>query len=346
MNITDAEIAQAVHRYCLRAFSEDLTMDPPFRFSERHIAAMSEILGKADKKKAAKRILTHIAIYAAAVLLIFAAVCISSPKVWAAVRSWYVYNIGPDQTVFEFEHIDHDYAFLVARPGTLPDGMALKSAEEGDDHCVLRYEDASCEKYLKFSYHWLTVRERRKIDKLTEQYGTISLAMGYAPVFYEEDGANKMAWYDTYSLIGYWVESNLSREEIVAAFDNMELHPPVYVPTWLPEGYELVDSYYDGASCDLVYCDNETSNLIMISVSDYGWLPQISVFGEGQKREVTINGNEGIVCWGDGFYEGTVLFVIDKEQNLVIHIQTSLINPDMAVEIAENLSIQSDKVHP
>ena len=337
MNITDAEIAQAVHRYCLRAFSEDLTMDPTFSFSERHISAMSKILAKADRKRESKRILTHIAIYAAAVLLIFAAVCISSPKVWAAVRNWYVYTIGPDQTVFEFEHTKHDYAFLVARPAALPDGMALVSIDEGDGYSVQRYEDRTSGKYLNFSYHWLTVRERRTIEKLSDKYQSVNLEMGYSPLFYSENGVNKMVWYDTYSLIGYWVESNLGMEELIEAFDNMELHPPVYVPTWLPEGYELIDSYYDSANCDIVY-SNAAGDIIMISISDYGWTTKSFVNGEGVRKDVSVNNMEGVICTGGGPFQGTVLILLDDVNNTVITVSSGLVDPGLVLRIGENLT--------
>ena len=166
--------------------------------------------------------------------------------------------------------------------------------------------------------------------------------MGYSPLFYSENGVNKMVWYDTYSLIGYWVESNLSKEEIVSAFDNMELHPPVYVPTWLPEGYELIDSMYDKSNSDLIYLNSETSDIISIGVADYGWATKSFAFGDGQQKEVYIDGNEGVVCWGGGDFEGTVLVLIDDSNDLVINVYTGLIDPDLLIEIADHLRLQKN----
>ena len=50
-----------------------------------------------------------------------------------------------------------------------------------------------------------------------------------------------------------------------------------------------------------------------------------------------INGHEGIVMWGDGFYKGAAVFFIDRNENLVFTIQTGLIDPGLVIHMAENL---------
>ena len=337
MYVSETEIKQAVHRYCQRAFSADMAMDPPFVFSQEHMEKMRKLLDRADRRRGFKRMMKHAVACFAAVLLIFFTACIVSPKVWADVRSWYVVHIGQDQTVYQFEHIENDHAFLVVRPDALPEGMELKSIDEGDGYSIQEYENAKTGEYINFSYHWLTVKERAHIEQMAEQYRTVKLAYGYEAILYEDEGLVKLCWYEKYNLISYWAESNLPVEKLVNAFSEMEMHLPVYAPIWLPEEYELIDSVVDIGSMDFVYSNPKTGDIIIITIADYGIIPQLSVFGEGESRDVIINGREGVVSWGDGFYKGTVLFFIDRNENLVFTIQTGQIDPDMVIHIAESM---------
>ena len=339
MYASEAEIKQAVHKYCQRTFSADLSADIPFVFSAEHVRRMQQLIGRADRRRGIRTVLKNIAAGVIIVLAVFSAVCSISPKAWAAVRSWYVMHIGPDQVIYQFEHKGNDHAFPVAGPGVLPEGMVQKSMDEGDGYCRKEYENGRTGEKLLFSYHWLTVREKAEIDRMAETHGTVHLAIGYDAVLYAENGKNKLAWYDKNTLISYWAEGDLSEDGLIAAFDNMKLHPPVYVPTWLPDGYELADSDY-GSSADLIYMDPDTEDIIWISTEDYGWVSQLPVWGEGETKDVTINGNEGIVMWGDGLYRGTLLVLTDRNRNLLVTIQTGRIDPDLVVDIAERLVIQ------
>lgn len=341
MYISEAEIKQAVHKYCQIAFSEDLSPDPPFVFSQEYIQKMRKLLDRTDRRLSAKRTMRHIAACVAAMLVIFVAICISSPKTWAAARTWYVINIGPDQIVYVFNHTENNHALLVVRPNAFPEGFEMASIDEGEGYSIQRYENAQTGEYVNFSYHWLTVREQNTIDRLASTIGTKNIALGYQVVLYSEKNINKIAWYDQDRLIGFWAESNMPPEKLASVFDTIEMHPPVYIPTWLPEGYEMVDSYYDGGNCDLVYLNNETEDIIAVGTTDYGILPQFSAFGEGETRDVIVNNKEGFIAWGGGQYEGTVLVLIDKEKNLVIDIQTGSVDPELVLLIAESLVLQN-----
>jgi hypothetical protein len=297
---------------------------------------MKLLLGGADRRRQIRRTIKHVAACVAVMFSLFVAACLVSPNVWAAVRSWYVINIGPDQIVYEFEHKDNDYAFPVVRPNALPDGLVVKKLDEDEGYSIQNYENSKTGEYIRFSYHWLTVRERALIDRLIEQNGTVHLAKGYDVVLYKEEGLNKLAWYDKDSLISFWVESNLPEVLLVSAFDNMEMHPPVYTPAWMPEGYELVDSDYN-MSVELIYSNPSSNDIIWITIENYGWVSQLPVWGEGEKREITINDNKGFIMWGDEIVQGTVLVFIDKNENLIFTIQTGLIAPDIVMQIAENL---------
>ena len=339
MNALETEIKQAVHKYCQQEFSKDLSLDPPFIFSKEHIQKMKLLLGGADRSRLIRRSIKRVASCEAVLFVLFIAVCFVSPNVWAAVRNWYVVNIGPDQIVYEFEHKENDHAFLIVRPNALPDGLRLTKLDEDDGYSIQNYENSKTGEYITFSYHWLTVRERVLIERLIEQNGTVRLAMGYDVVQYKEKGSNKLVWYDKDSLISFWVESNLSEEELINAFDNMTIHPPVYTPTWMPEGYELVDSDYN-MSVELIYNNPSSNDIIWITIENYGWVSQLPVWGEGEGKEVTINGNDGFIIWGDGVTKGTVLVFIDKNKNLVFTIQTGLIAPDTVEQIAKSLQIK------
>ena len=343
MSISEADIKLAVHKYCQRAFSEDLAADPPFVFSGEHISVMQKMLGRADRRRNVKRIMKHIAACIAAVLVILAAACAVSPKVWAAVRSWYINIISPDRLVYEFNHEENDHAFLVVRPDSLPEGFELTELDEGDGYSRQTYSNVESGEYLKFSYHWATVGELRKLEKLEKKHGMISIFKGQQAVLYTERGLSKLVWYDKYPQITYWAESNMDQEKLLSIFrDSIEMHPPIYEPTWLPEEYVFDDIYIDEGTVEISYFNDKTNDYIVINCGDLGETERVFVLGNDveNRLDISINGiNAAIYCHDEGLFVGTDLVMIDETRNLVFTIETGCIDPDLVARIARSLEI-------
>ena len=341
MSISEADIKLAVHKYCQRAFSEDLAADPPFVFSREHISVMQKMLGRADRSRSIRRVIKHAAICAAAVLVILVAACAVSPKVWAAVRSWYINIISPDKLVYEFNHEENDHAFLVVRPDNLPEGFELTELDEGDGYSKQTYSNAENGEYLKLSYHWATVGELRKIEKLEKKHGTVSIFMGQQAVLYTERGLSKLVWYDKYPQIIYWVESSMGQDALLNIFkDSIEMHPPIYEPTWLPNGYVVDDIYIDKGTVEISYINDNTSDFIVINCGDLGETESAFVLGDNVENvlNIDINGiNAAIYCHNEGLFVGTDLVMIDETRNMVFTIETGSIDPDLVEKIARSL---------
>ena len=145
---------------------------------------------------------------------------------------------APDRLVYDFNHEENDHVFLVVRPENLPEGLELSAKDEGDGYSDQTYNNASTGEYMKFSYHWATVGDIKKLEKLERADNNVSIFMGQKAISYIENGLRKLAWYDKYSQISYWAESNMKEEDLINVFSaSVEMHPPFYEPTWLPEGY-------------------------------------------------------------------------------------------------------------
>ena len=273
-------------------------------------------------------------------LVAFAAACAISPKVWAAVRSWYVNIVSPDRLVYEFNHEENDHAFLVVRPDSLPEGFELTEIDDGDGYSNQVYKNLGTGEYLKFSYHWATVGDLKTLEKLEKKHGQISIFMGQQAVSYTENGLSKLFWYDKYTGISYRAESNIDQEALVNVFkQSIEMHPPIYEPTWLPDGYFLYDTYIDGGSCDVSYINDETGDIIAIDCGDLGIEDKLYVDGTGSFKAAIVNGKNAAVYWGQEPVKGTILVMIDEDHNTVITIYTGMLDPDLAVSIAEHLAI-------
>ena len=164
--------------------------------------------------------------------------------------------------------------------------------------------------------------------------------MGQQAVSYTESGLSKLFWYDKYSGISYRAESNLDQDALVKVFkDSIEMHPPIYEPTWLPEGYVLYDTYIDGGNCDLSYYNEKTGSIIGIECSDLGITDRLFIDGTGPSREMIINGTTVTVYCGQDNVKGTVLVMVDEIHNMAITMYTGMIDPDLVTSIAENLTI-------
>ncbi len=339
MFTSDADIRQAVQKYCQRVFSTDLSLDPPFVFSERHTRIMQKMLSRADRKCTAKRVAWRTAACLAAALVIFVAACVASPRVWAAVRSWYVSIISPDMLVYDFNHEENDHAFLVVRPDNLPEGFIQTEHDEGDGYSKQAYASDTGE-YLNFSYHWATVGELKKIERLEKKYGTIEIYLSQQAIVYTEKSINKLIWYDKYSKISYWAESNMDQEALIRIFkESIEMHPPIYEPTWLPEGYYVYDNYIDPAVCYVSYLNENTQDIISVDCSDLGETDRMFVFGDSDPLDLLVNNKPVTVYIHEDSWEGTDLVLIDDSANVVITIQTGIKDPELVTKIAESLIV-------
>ena len=338
--VFEKELKKAVHEVCLAMAAWDASPAVPYSFSKEYTNNLNRMLCASERRMKRKRMLLRVAACFVALLVAFAAACAISPKVWAAVRSWYVNIVSPDRLVYEFNHEENDHAFLVVRPDSLPEGFELTDIDEGDGYRNQVYKNSSTGEYLKFSYHWATVGDLKKLEILEKKHGQISIFMGQQAVAYTENGLSKLFWYDKYSGISCWAESNMNQEALVNVFkESIEMHPPIYEPTWLPEGYVLYDIYIDGGSSNLVYYNEKTNDIIEIECGDLGIEYGSFVDGAEHVKNVVVNTIPATVYWGEGQIKGTVLVMIDETRNLVLSVFTGELDPELVVSIAEGLTV-------
>ncbi len=339
-HLSDKEIERAVHELCLAVSAWDASPAIPYELSDIFTLSLRTMLLASEKRLKRKKSALRIAACFAAVVIAFSLVCLAYPTVWAAIRSWYVNIVSPDRLVYEFNHEETDHAFLVVRPDSLPEGFELTGLDEGDGYSNQTYSNAATGEYLIFSYHWATVGGLKKFEKLKEKYGTISIFNGNEAVSYSEQGLSVLTWYDKYHQIIYWIESNLSDDDLVNSFaESIEMHPPLYEPTWLPEGYVYNDIYIDTGGCETAYYNEVSGDYIIISCDDQGETERVFVDGQGESKEVVINGNIATVYWGEEPIPGTVLVMIDETVHMVFVIDTDIIDPELVIKIAESLEV-------
>jgi hypothetical protein len=336
----EKELKKAVHEVCLAMATWDASPAVPYSFSKEYTNNLNRMLCASERRLKRKRMLLRVAACFVALLVAFAAACAISPKVWAAVRSWYVNIVSPDRLVYEFNHEKNDHAFLVVRPDSLPEGFELTDIDEGDGYSNQVYKNPGTGEYLKFSYHWATVGDLKTLEKLEKKHGQISIFMGQQAVSYTENSLSKLFWYDKYTGISYRAESNMDQEALVNVFkQSIEMHLPIYEPTWLPDGYFLYDTYMDGGSCNLTYYNKTTDSIIVIECGDLGLEDRFYVDGTGSSKTVLVNNKPATVYWGQEQIDGTVLVMIDESRNTIISVYTGVLDPNLVVSVAKSLTV-------
>ena len=334
----EIKLKKAVHNVCMAMAAWDASSAVTYAPSNGFIKNLDAMLSVSERRLKRNRVLLRVAACFAAVLIAFAVAFAVSPAVRAAVRNWYINVINPNELVYEFNHEENDHAFLVVRPDSLPEGFELTETDEGDGYSNRVYTNKDTGEHLKFYYHWATVGDLKKLERLEKKHGQISIFMGQLAVAYEENGLSKLSWYDKYSGISYWAESSMSKDALIGVFkESIEMHPPLYEPTWLPEGYVLYDTYIDAGGWNLSYHNEATDGIIVIECSDLGDTDQIFLDGSGLSKDVLVNNVPATVYWGEQPIAGTVLVLIDESRNLVTSVYTVIIDPDLAVKIAEGL---------
>lgn len=339
-HLSDKEIKHAVHELCLAVANWDAAPAVPYKLSDRFTSNLRTMLLASEKRLKRRKRMLRIAACFVVLIIAFSLTCIAYPPVWAAVKSWYVNIVDPNRLIYEFNHEENDHAFLVVRPDNLPKGFELNDLDEGDGYSNQLYSNNETGEYLRFSYHWATVGDLKRLEKLEKKYGHINIFMGQQAVAYTENDLSMLCWYDKYSQICYLAESNMDQDLLVSIFkESIEMHPPVYEPTWLPEGYVLYDSYLDASTCEKIYHNENSGEFIVISCVDQGESERVFVDGDGESREALIKGNKATVYWGEEIVHGTVLVMVDESAHIVFVIDIDAIDPDVAVKIAESLEM-------
>ena len=102
-------------------------------------------------------------------------------------------------------------------------------------------------------------------------------------------------------MLGFRAESDLPSEELIQAFSALDWHLPEYGPTWIPEGFELIDEYRDPANSAFIYYNAESGDVITFEYSDYGETDSLTgILTDADHLEaVFINGHKAVLGYTD-----------------------------------------------
>ena len=338
VNLTDEEIKKAAAQVRIAIDRYDAIPAEQVSFSEKHERAMLAMFAGKNRRDRARRAARRISVCFIVLVVALLGSCLVFPGVRAAVSNWSLYVLEPDRVVYEFHHNEKDKAFVIARPSVLPAGFECVALDETPGRSLQRYEDRATGEYLIFDYHWLTVREQRKLNRLKNKYGVTHLYMDNEAVSYSEKGISKLCWSDSRGIIGFWAESNMYSEELIKAFSANSEHVAMFEPSWLPDGYKLCFQSADYGSRTLVYQDEFEQNKLYITVHDLGKTDYLFVEGEAASEDITINGRRGKIYIGkNGSQIGARLILIDDVENYIIKIDAGSAEKDIVIKVAEGL---------
>lgn len=329
----------------------DSSAYPVHVFSERHENAMRRILSLVPGKKRSRAALKGLAACLAALLIAFAAVfCV--PRAYAAVGSWFV-RVWDNFITYSFPHSESDHAFVIFVPTSVPERFELISEDLGEKHHTMQYKDASTGQFIIFDHRQVDQKTGDRLQKDIDENDTVQVHDGYPAIAKTVLGRTTLTWYDKYTLTSFKAESDLTLEELVQALSEMDAHLPEYVPTWIPEGFELADEYRDKGGASLTYMRPGTDELIGLDYFDYsnidsfeGYMTDADVL-----KEIEINRHKGSLGYTDtsdgdydpdNIYNGLMLMWVDSDKNIVFFIEGS-ISPETAIRFAEGIKAVDGK---
>ncbi len=328
----------------------DSSAYPVHVFSERHENAMRRILSLVPGKKRIRAALKGLAACLAALLIAFAAVfCV--PRAYAAVGSWFV-RVWDNFITYSFPHSESDHAFVIFVPTSVPERFELISEDLGEKHHTMQYKDASTGQFIIFDHRQVDQKTGDRLQKDIDENATVQVHDGYPAIAKTILGRTTLTWYDKYTLTSFKAESDLTLEELVQAFSGMDAHLPEYVPTWIPEGFDLVDEYRDKGSTTLAYMHQNTGDVLLLEYFDQAIIDSITGFMTEADiiEETEINGFRASLGYTDSssdkydpdsFNNGTVLVWLDTKTRIIFKVDGSIC-PEDAIKIAERI-IAKDK---
>lgn len=141
-----------------------------------------------------------------------------------------------------------------------------------------------------------------------------------------------------------WVREVFADHEVYL-FDggnNAYTEIPNYQPTWLPEGFAVMDSYHDIGRCGAFYLNEETGDGIAYEcIFMENTSASFTVHDYNTKEPVMINGIEGWYYSEGENSKGRSVVWIDETANVVFSVDSTL-DKDAILCIARGISIAAD----
>ena len=326
--------------------SFDISDRPLHVFSERHETAMRRILSAAAGRKRRRPFARQLAACLVIVLLLFACAYMIIPSIHATVNGWFT-TVWNNIVTYYFPHSGNDHAFPVITPTGIPCQFELESDDNGDGYRTLKYVDKTNDDYIVFDYRWISRKKADKLKQSIEKNGSVSIWLDYKALLNEKTSKTSLEWYEPHNMLGFRAESDLPSEELIQAFSALDWHLPDYGPTWIPEGFELIDEYRDPGCASTTYYDPESGSMISLDYYDYGntdvcnsYLTDADVI-----EDTEINGIKATVCYTnssdpdydpDSIYNGLVLIWVDDTRKLIFAID-SFSDIETTIRFAESI---------
>lgn len=238
---------------------------------------------------------------------------------------------------------------VVYRPTWLPEGYAESMVPELDGQVAVIYKN---EEGNLMSFSYSTDPEIINLQVEGNKGSIERVFIGDLPgdlyIDADEDAQDVLVWMDDQNGIVYWISANLPAEDLikmaesVTAFDAAELaqQSAVYVPAWLPDGYEMTVAPEPGVQVVAIYenTDGETAVFAYSNV-DHNTTTALFLPAEGLiAQSVDMNGQTADLYMDNRENEPNCIVWTDEETRFVFYISGHLPAEDL-IKMAESVEL-------
>ena len=334
----------AEERYASLPFDgADPEFSDNYQSRKRQFVAMAKDFGAAGNhgrtRRRRHRVLRTVAAVLGILIISFAILVVASPKAYAAVRDWTI-NIYNKIVDYTFNHSEDDHAVIVCEPAGLPEGFERAETYHSGYYTRKLYRNAETGDYIRFEYRKPTKAQIANIEKRGQKAESVTAANG-VPMYFAAGSPNELFWYDKDRNLVFYVESNLSKDALLDCFASVYLRLPLYEPSWLPEGYEVVDRMDYYPNYDITYYNPSTDSYIYYNYSDLAETDLITIDQLGYDvivEDVVINGEHSYYFPSADGGPGEDLIYINSTERIVLML-TSDIGKENCVKLAESIRL-------
>lgn len=234
----------------------------------------------------------------------------------------------------------------VFKPTWIPEGYTETVAPEPGDSVTNIYENETGD-FIIFCYTYDSESTALNVERDGSE--TQQVFIGDVPaelyVNRDEGEGDTLVWTDEYNGILCWITADLSVEELVRIAGSVELvdlnqaaiENTVFLPTWVPEGYELTTGPEPGEGGHMIY-QNEMGLIIFISYffDTENYIAQVELDGV-ELLTATVNGIPADFFYDEKENESSVLVWHDEEIGVMFSISAPLPQEDI-IRVAESIA--------
>jgi len=306
-----------------------LDFDP----SDAHKRAVCNLMDNSLRKTKRHALYRRVGTIAAVFVLLFGTVMVTNAHARELFVRW-VKQIFPDRVIYQF-YGDPMEGLNNYRIGWIPEGFELVDEDESDTSAYYVYESETGESFVFYYEQTDPIDFTEYVPLGDYSHETVQILDKSADLYSDKsiDGNLTVIWVDDENHCILCFDAIMQRDKLLKIAESIYIAKPRYAVGWIPEGFELVDDYYDEGYGNLYYLNDD--RMIVYEYSTLSEMNAIDIIDTDTCEPVIVN-DRVFEYYQDPSGGSNIMVWVDEAQAMVHLLNADLSKSEM-VEVMQSI---------